>query len=238
MSTGVHCLASGGCLLSRSQYCGVWGSRLERESRHLSGIYLIFANEFMNERMNNFHFSISRLSPMTVYLMLGGSTLYFLFLFLPSLGSPWLGHLSHGAPAAWAGGGVLPLSLPFVRCHGCFPWLGTPAWQYTLCIPVTCCVFHLWLISGGLWILFGQKSFWHLARLGGFQSVPFIFRMCLCCWFVRQACDLPLSPFIPLWCVDTVAKIRGPTTWLSYKKLFFCLFKIFKRKILLVIEMW
>lgn len=68
-----------------------------------------------------------------------------------------------------------------------FSGVETSAWQHILCFSITCCVFHPRLTSGGLWILFGQTSFWQFENLVGFQSFPFIFRPCPHCRFVSQA---------------------------------------------------
>lgn len=104
--------------------------------------------------------------------------------------------------------------------------------------PITCCVFHPRLISGSLWILFGQKSFWQFVNLVGFQFIPFIFRTCLHCWFVCQACDFPCfpAPNPSLWSIDTIVRIgnletlKSPNTWLS-KFFLFCLFLKFEDNI-------
>lgn len=98
----------------------------------------------------------------------------------------------------------------------------TSAWQHILCFSITCCVFHPRLTSGGLWILFGQTSFWQFENLVGFQSFPFIFRACPHCRFVCQACTFSWFSSPPaLWSMDTVIRIgnletfiKGPTALL------------------------
>lgn len=134
------------------------------------------------------------------------------------------GTLSCGAPAAafllhWAG------------FMGVFlDWRPQPG-STSCTFPITCCVFHPRLISGSLWILFGQKSFWQFVNLVGFQFIPFIFRTCLHCWFVCQACDFPWfpAPNPSLWSIDTIVRIgnletlKSPNTWLA-KLFLFCLY--------------
>lgn len=77
-----------------------------------------------------------------------------------------MGHPHCEAPAVRARRWSLA-ALPLLagRLHGRFLGLETSAWQYILCFPITCCVFHPRLISRGFESclarnLFGSLQTW------------------------------------------------------------------------------